>query len=456
MKMSTDPQFLDVHATSEPASEQPISDIAHVLFLDIVGFTKRLPSVQRKILAELLHIVTNSAVFQHARSCDELITLPTGDGMALVFLNQHESSGPAASCAEQIAEAITLYNKGLPETLRFDLRMGLHSGNIIRVDDINGHPNVAGEAINTAQRVMDCGDARHILLSSYAKHLLPAEPDRTDRLTKLGKVRVKHNQPVELFNLTYGTIGKRQIPRKILRQKLRLPTFAIVLVTLLVFLFLGWYMRETTTPSRPSVAILPFEPHPDNPKKTSEAISTGLTEQMMRTLRVYADLKPQTDVKEAVRVAKKETQSAIVDVVGQKLDVRYVLKGYADAQTEHELEKFDNTNTDFLVDIHVELYEVGKPKALRIMDYPGVQFKDLMMFPKRLAADAATAMGLPVQNNQDDDKLYGRDATAFWYYLQGRYWWDFRSSKDARPEQAKKPQTKATQIIRWPTRDWPT
>lgn len=101
-------------------------------------------------------------------------------GMALVFLTTLDGSGPAISCAEKIAEDLAKYNENTEDEAKIRVRMGIHSGNIVRVSDVNDRPNVAGEGINTAQRVMDCGDIGHVLLSDVAFRLRPTDPDRTD------------------------------------------------------------------------------------------------------------------------------------------------------------------------------------------------------------------------------------------------------------------------------------
>jgi len=465
--MSPDSHLPDVHTTSEPTSGHLVSEIAHVLFLDIVGFSKRRPSIQRQILEALVKIVINSAAFQQARASDELITLPTGDGMALVFLNKHEGSGPATSCAEQIAVDIAKHNEGCRAELGIDVRMGLHSGTVIRIDDINEHPNVAGEGINTAQRVMDCGDARHILLSSIAKHLLPAEPDRSDQLKGLGEVRVKHDQRVELFNLTHDAVGRSEIPQRILeqraeeiqrkkeeerlqeivkevqrveqqkRRRVRIAASVLMLVTVVVAGGIVWWKMQAPA-APPTLAILQFKPGSN--KGTSQLISSGLMEQLKRNLDDYADLKPQSEVSAALGAGRDGQQEPLRPEVVEKLKVRYVLLGSADARTENELENFDTPNTEFLVDVHLELYEVGKEKPLLQKDYSGAQFKELMLLPRKFAAEAAEVMGVSVQkkDSKDTDKLYAKDAKAFWHYLQGRYWWSVRPTIEADREAVKK------------------
>jgi tetratricopeptide (TPR) repeat protein len=362
--------------------------------------------------------------------------------MALVFLNKQEGSGPATTCAEHIAADVSRHNESCHEELKLDVRMGLHSGNVIKINDINGHSNVAGEGINTAQRVMDCGDAGHILLSSIAKHLLPAESDRVGQLTGLGEVRVKHNQAVELFNLCNEKVGKSQLPQKVLaqrqwqrRKKIGIVA-AVVVPIILAFAIWSVWQRMKGTAAPPTIAILPIKPTSN--KGTSELISFGLTEQFIRNANDYTAVKPQSDVDAALATGPGQ-QPPSASQVGQKLNAQYVLTGTADARTENELENFDKPNTEFLVDVHLELYKVGNETPVFQKNYPGTQFKDLMMLPRSFATEAAKVMGVSVQKTSSEtDQLLAQDAKAYWNYLQGRYWWSIRPSKEANKEEVKK------------------
>src|SRR5882762_2148209 len=130
-------------------------EIGHVLFMDVVGYSKLLIDEQREILQQLTEIVRNSDQVRAAEAADRLIRLPVGDGMALVFFNSPEAP---VQCAIEISTRLKQYPQ-------LKLRMGIHSGPVNEVRDVNGRANVAGAGINVAQRVMDCGDAGHILLS---------------------------------------------------------------------------------------------------------------------------------------------------------------------------------------------------------------------------------------------------------------------------------------------------
>ena len=131
-------------------------EIGHVLFIDIVGYSKLLIEEQKERLNQLTEIVLATAPVREATD-EQLVRLPTGDGMALVF--RHSAEEPAR-CALEIAEALQKH----PE---LPVRMGIHSGPVSEVTDVSGRTNIAGAGINMAQRVMDCGDAGHILLSQH-------------------------------------------------------------------------------------------------------------------------------------------------------------------------------------------------------------------------------------------------------------------------------------------------
>src|SRR5688572_6754959 len=130
-------------------------EFAHVLFMDVVGFSQKPNDDQARLLDELLRAVRDSPAFQRAEAASQLLCLPTGDGMALVFFASPEAP---ARCALDVTRAL----RPVPD---LELRMGIHSGAVYRVPDINAAENVAGEGINTAQQVVDCADAGHILLS---------------------------------------------------------------------------------------------------------------------------------------------------------------------------------------------------------------------------------------------------------------------------------------------------
>jgi Tol biopolymer transport system component/class 3 adenylate cyclase len=181
-------------------------EIAHVLFADIVGYSRLPMGEQSRHLRRLQEVVRGTREFRRAQEANQLIRLPTGDGMALVFFGSPEAP---ALCAAEVARALRAH----PE---LELRMGIHTGPVYRVSDINTNGNVAGGGINIAQRVMDCGDAGHILVSKAAADVLREVGRWADKLHDLGEAEVKHGVRVHLFNLHSGEFGNPEVPQKLL------------------------------------------------------------------------------------------------------------------------------------------------------------------------------------------------------------------------------------------------
>ena len=179
------------------------SKIRHVLFIDIVGYSKLLNEEQKERLNQLTEIVLGTAQVRDS-SDEQLVRLPTGDGMALVF--RHSAEEPAR-CALEIAEALQKH----PE---LPVRMGIHSGPVSEVTDVSGRTNIAGAGINMAQRVMDCGDAGHILLSQHVADDLVHSRQWASRLRDLGECEVKHGVRLHLVNLYAEPLGNAAVPQK--------------------------------------------------------------------------------------------------------------------------------------------------------------------------------------------------------------------------------------------------
>src|SRR5207249_4313745 len=166
-------------------------EIAHVLFIDIIGYSKLSINDQRASIDELTQAVRTSEQFQNAEAAARLIKIPTGDGMALVF---YKSPEEPVECALEISRA-------LKEHPRLQLRMGAHSGPVSGVIDVNGQANLAGAGLNMAQRVMGCGDAGHILLSRHVAEDLEGYEQWRPFLHDLGECEVKHGMRVSIVNL---------------------------------------------------------------------------------------------------------------------------------------------------------------------------------------------------------------------------------------------------------------
>src|ERR671936_373989 len=179
-------------------------EIVHVLFLDIVGYSKALTDEQQELIDWLNQIVRGSKEFRKAASADRLIKIPTGDGMALIFYDNPEQP---VNCALEISRA--LKHSSLP------VRMGVHSGPVSAVTDLNDRVNAAGVGINVAQRVMDCGDSGHILLSRRVAEDLQQYSRWRPHLHDLGEVEVKHGERVHVFNFYTDEAGNSDPPKKV-------------------------------------------------------------------------------------------------------------------------------------------------------------------------------------------------------------------------------------------------
>src|ERR1700747_1763947 len=180
-------------------------EIGHVLFIDIVGYSKLLINEQSEQIQKLKEIVRGTEQVRIAEAEGKLLRLPTGDGGALVFRTSPEAP---VLCAIEISKLL----KNYPE-LR--VRMGIPAGPVNEITDLNEQANIAGAGINIAQRVMDCGDTGHILLSQHVADDLEQYPQWRGHLRSLGEVEVKHGARVGLVNLLNGDIGNAAIPQKV-------------------------------------------------------------------------------------------------------------------------------------------------------------------------------------------------------------------------------------------------
>src|SRR5438876_7277827 len=234
-------------------------EIGHVLFIDIVGYSKLLLKQQSELLRELNEVVSGTNEFRQAESAGKLIRLPTGDGMALVFRTNTEAP---AECAIEIARAL----KSHPA---IQLRMGIHSGPVNEVVDVNQRANIAGAGINLAQRVMDCGDAGHILLSKHVTEDLEQDDRWRPLLHDLGTCEVKHGVRVGVVNLSGDGVGNATAPKKFeaIKKHRAHVRWAAVAVALLVlaavaggtFFFSRYPTHSALVVVQKSVAVLPFE-----------------------------------------------------------------------------------------------------------------------------------------------------------------------------------------------------
>ena len=238
-------------------SPDPNLEIAHVLFIDIVGYSKLLVDDQRELQQQLNQIVRDTEQFRSADAAGKLVALPTGDGMALVFFTSPEAP---VQCALEISETL-LSNPQLK------VRMGINSGPVSGLADVNDRSNVAGAGINMAQRVMDCGDAGHILLSRHVAEDLEQYAHWKPHLHDLGECEVKHGRKVSLFNFYSESFGNATTPQKIkcISKSTKTPRLvfggkaiffgALGLAGCLAF---GYYLFNREIAPKRSIAVLPF------------------------------------------------------------------------------------------------------------------------------------------------------------------------------------------------------
>src|SRR6059058_3937302 len=264
-------------------------EIAHVLFVDIVGYSKLLLNEQSEILDELNEVVRSSEQVRLAQEARALLRLPTGDGVALIFRSSPEAP---AQCALEIAQALKNHPK-------LQLRMGIHSGPVNEVTSADDRANIAGAGINIAQRVMDCGDAGHILLSKHVAEDLEQYPRWRPYLHELGECEVKHGVRIGIVNLANHEVGNAQLPRKFQairkhRAQVRWAEVAIGLLVLAVivggaFFFLRRPIPPASAIVEKSVAVLPFanlSRDPDN-----AYFAEGIQDEILTRLSKIADLK---------------------------------------------------------------------------------------------------------------------------------------------------------------------
>src|SRR5438034_880330 len=257
-------------------------EIAHVLFLDIVGYSKLSVNEQHARVDELNRIVRASDQFQKAEAANRILKIPTGDGMALVF---YKSPEEPAQCAFEISRA-------LKDNPRLQVRMGIHSGPVSGVVDVNERTNVAGAGINLAQRVMDCGDAGHILLSHHVAEDLAEYERWRPFLHDIGTFEVKHGVRVSVTNLYSDEVGNPNLPSKLQAVKkhhahVRWAAVAIGLLVLgaIVAAFMIVSRRPTTSVTaipEKSIAVLPFVDM--SAGKDQEYFSDGISEELLNLL----------------------------------------------------------------------------------------------------------------------------------------------------------------------------
>ena len=297
-------------------------EIAHVLFVDIVGYSKLSISDQHAAVEELTRIVRASEQFQRAEAASRLIRIPTGDGMVLVFYTSPEAP---VQCAVEISRA-------LKEDPRLHLRMGIHSGPVGGVVDVNERANLAGAGINMAKRVMDCGDAGHILLSKHVAEDLEEYQRWRPLLHDLGSCEVKHGARVSVVNLYDDQFGNARLPQRFetvqkRRRRLRWAATAATLLALAIIIagiamFSRYRARSTLTAPEKSIAVLPFENLSDD--KENAYFTQGVGDEILTYLAKIADLKV---ISHTSVMQYKNGVSRNLREIGEQLGVAHLLEG---------------------------------------------------------------------------------------------------------------------------------
>jgi TolB-like protein/class 3 adenylate cyclase/Tfp pilus assembly protein PilF len=264
-------------------------EIAHILFIDIVGYSKLSSNDQHATVEELNQIVRASEQSQRAEATSRLIKIPTGDGMALVFYTSPEAP---VQCAVEISRA-------LKEHPRLQVRMGIHSGPVSGVVDVTERANLTGAGINMAKRVMDCGDAGHILLSKHVAEDLEEYEQWRPLLHDLGSCEAKHGMRLSVVNLYDDQVGNAKLPRRFETvqkrgRRLRWAAMTAALLTLLaivagIAVFSRNRMRSTLAAPEKSIAVLPFENRSRDPDNAYFA--DGIQDEILTRLSKIADLK---------------------------------------------------------------------------------------------------------------------------------------------------------------------
>jgi TolB-like protein/class 3 adenylate cyclase/Flp pilus assembly protein TadD len=317
-------------------------EIAHLLLIDVVGYSKLLVNEQIELLQELNRIVRSTECFRTAEANDKLIRVPMGDGMALLFFHSPEEP---VRCGLEISRALQNYP-------HIQIRMGVHSGPVNSVTDVNDKTNIAGSGINIAQRVVDCGDAGHILLSGHVAEDLTQYRHWQPYLHDLGECEVKHGLRLHLFNLYKDGLGNPQMPEKLKRRRWkhpiaalrpgsppRWPKWSLIIALLLSAVALAisfsiFFRRSSANIARvpaeagvaisipeKSIAVLPFENRSE--EKANAYFANGIQDEILTRLSKIADLKVIS------RTSTQHYKSAPENLpeIARQLGVAHILEG---------------------------------------------------------------------------------------------------------------------------------
>ncbi len=376
-------------------------EIAHVLFIDIVGYSKLSINEQRAAVDELTKVVRSSDQYQKSEAAARLIKISTGDGIGLVFYTSPEAP---AQCAVEISRV-------LKEHPRLQLRMGVHSGPVSGVIDVNDRANIAGAGINVAKRVMDCGDAGHILISKHVAEDLEEYEHWRPLLHSLGECEVKHGVRVGIVNLYADEIGNPQLPKKFQalkkhRARMRWSATAAALLALAALVagiaLFSRYRVQSTAPDK-SIAVLPLENLSE--EKENAYFADGIQDELLSNLAKIKDLKVIS------RTSVMQYKSGItrnLKEIAQQLGVSNVVEGSVRRSGNH-------------VRVSVQLIDALTDRHLWVQNYDRT-LADSLALQGELATEIAAAVGatLSPQEKAWVTAKPTNNPAAYDAYLRGR------------------------------------
>ena len=391
---------------SDAPSESKV-EIAHVLVMDVVQYSTLLITEQTRVMAELTRIVKNTPRFQKAEALGKLVRIPTGDGMLLVFFDDPQAP---IECAVEIARAM----KAHPE---IRLRMGIHSGPVHEVVDVNDRSNVAGAGVDMAQRVMDCGDAGHILLSKRVAEDLAPFPRWNPHLHELGECEVKHGRKVALVNFYTEEVGNPEPPNKcsIVTRSSRplLPLVALAALVLLgALVFLARQRSASPAKGEKSIAVLPFENLSADPENAYFA--DGIQEEILTRLSKIADLK----VISRTSTQRYKSAPANLGDIARQLGVAHSLEGSVQKAADQV-----RVNVQ-LINAHNDSHLWAEKYDRKLTDVFAVETDIATRIAQKLEANLTGAEHRAVAAQPTDDP------DAHQLYLKGRALWRNRGAAD--------------------------
>jgi len=388
------------------SKERQAAEIAHILFMDIVGYSQRATHSQRQLVDYLNSTVRRTDDFRTAQAEHRLISRATGDGMALIFFRDPE--GPAR-CAIQISEALKNQNE-------IKLRMGIHSGIVYRTLNIANEQDVTGRGINIAQRIMDCGDPGHILLSREMVDVLEELGDWQNHVFDLGMTTVKHGMKLQLFNLVVGGAGNPELPSRIVSErnerKRRATKEHIVADSHAPRQSLADTAKQHISVAAgaiDSLAILPLTNA--SADQSMEYLSDGITESIINSLSQL----PQVRVMARATVFRYKNKDADPMDVGRELGVRAVVNGKVMHLGDRLIIGIELVNTADGTQIWGEQYRR--------------QLSDIFELQEEISRTISERLKITLSGEQEQrlTRRYTANLEAYQSYLKGRYFWSKRT-----------------------------